>query len=55
MSDMPASRRGAGAGGREGGGEPTAVLPLAIEVRAISAGKPAITDGEPAISIEDSP
>ena len=45
---MPASRRGAGAGGREGNGQATTVLPLAMRVRAIPA-------GVPAISIEDSP
>ena len=48
MSDVPASRRGSGAGGRERSGEATTVLPLAMRVRAIP-------DGAPAISIEDSP
>ena len=45
---MPASRRRSGAGGRGGSGEATTVLPLAMRVRAIP-------DGVPAISIEDSP
>ena len=48
MSDMPANRRGADAGGREGTGDATTVLSLVISVRAPSA-------REPTISSEDSP
>ena len=47
MSDMPASRRGAGAGGRKGTGDATIVLSLVISVRALSAHEPTISSEDP--------
>ena len=47
MNGSPTKRRGAAGGGREGSGDSTTVVPLAIAV-------PANPAGEPIVTIEDS-